>query len=50
MGLASDTQPPPDTPMLDGGIGYHIRTGKHDLTPADWKNYMDFADKNWGKP
>ena len=26
-------------------LGYFIRAGKHAMTPADWKVYMDFADK-----
>ncbi len=48
-GLASDTLPAADVAMLNGSIGYHRRTGKHDITVSDWKNYLDFADKNWGK-
>jgi len=26
-------------------IGYHLRTGKHDLNEVDWKCYLDFSDK-----
>ena len=49
-GLESPTMPPPDQAMMGGTIGYHLRTGKHDLAPSDWQHYMDFADKNWGNP
>lgn len=49
-GLESDTQPPPDQAMQGGSIGYHLRTGKHDLAVSDWRHYLDFADLKWGKP
>ncbi|MES2657855.1 MAG: acetylxylan esterase [Verrucomicrobiota bacterium] len=49
-GLDADTMPPTDQAILGGSIGYHLRTGKHDLATGDWQHYMDFADKNWGKP
>jgi len=46
-GLVGNTFPPVDTPLQDGNIGYHLRTGKHDLTVYDWERYMDFADRHW---
>ena len=48
-GLVGTTFPAADTPMQAGYIGYHLRTGKHDLAIYDWDRYMDFADKHWGK-
>jgi len=45
-GLAAEETPDADSPLQDGHIGYHIRTGEHGLTEYDWKCFMDFADKH----
>lgn len=43
-GLGVDVQPPPDTPV-GRTIAYHLRTGPHEVTPWDWAQYLDFADR-----
>ncbi len=35
--------PPPDRPIAQGTIGYHLRTGPHALTQFDWLQYLRFA-------
>jgi len=46
QGVESKQFPAVNTPYLKGSIGYHIRTGKHDLTLYDWTCYMDFTDRH----
>jgi hypothetical protein len=35
--------------LVGGRVGYYIREGKHSMTPDDWKVFMDFTDRQWGK-
>ena len=48
-GLGVEEMPAIDKPSMNR-IGYHVRTGKHDVTEFDWKCYLDFADKHLGRP
>jgi hypothetical protein len=41
-GLPVDEMPKPDMP-ISGTIGYHIRTGVHEITRYDWEAYIKFA-------
>ena len=36
---------PPCDKSIGEKVGYHIRTGKHAITAADWNHYYSFADK-----
>jgi dienelactone hydrolase len=45
-GLESSSRPQPNSPLLKGQIGYHIRAGKHDLIKYDWTCFADFFDEH----
>ncbi|MDP6635205.1 MAG: sialidase family protein [Phycisphaerae bacterium] len=48
--LGKTPLPCKEMPSLDksaqGDVGYHIRSGGHDVKEFDWKSYLDFADKH----
>lgn len=47
-GLGVAEQPAPDTPVGET-IGYHLRTGAHNILAYDWDQYLNFADRHLRK-
>ena len=45
-GLGVEELPPINHPVGET-IGYHIRTGDHEIALYDWNQYLDFADKDF---
>jgi hypothetical protein len=45
-GLNVEDMPPVNRPVMET-VGYHVRTGKHDVTEFDWEQYLTFADKHF---
>jgi hypothetical protein len=38
---------PPHGKLVASPLGYYIRQGKHSMTPADWRVFLDFADRHF---
>jgi hypothetical protein len=45
-GLPTTQWPPVNRPIA-GQIGYHVRTGGHDVTLYDWQQFLNFADMHF---
>jgi hypothetical protein len=48
-GLSAQTMPETNH-LVESNLGFFIRPGKHSMTKLDWQYFLDFADKQWGKP
>lgn len=40
----SDKQPEVNTPVWTESMGYHVRTGWHDMQAEDWAYYLEYMD------
>lgn len=45
-GLGEESMPPPGT-LVGDRLAYHIRPGKHAMTPEDWDTFLAFADQHF---
>ena len=45
-GLNVNEMPPPDQ-SVGNFVGYHLRSGDHDVTAYDWTQYLNFADRHF---
>lgn len=39
--------PPLDAPVTGGDLAFHYHSGGHTAVPADWKAFLDFADRHF---
>jgi len=44
LGIPARSLPQVDQPVLEGFIGYHIRSGNHDVTEYDWDQFIKFSN------
>jgi dienelactone hydrolase len=47
-GVETEAQPGVNQPVMND-VGYHIRTGRHDVTHYDWERFMDFVDRYFSR-
>ncbi|MDE3066165.1 MAG: acetylxylan esterase [Verrucomicrobiota bacterium] len=43
--LGTTRMPPPDTPLMAGDLAFNYHTGGHRITDAEWKLFLDYADR-----
>jgi hypothetical protein len=42
--------PPLDAPVAGGDLAFHYHSGGHMAVPADWKAFLDFAERHFREP
>lgn len=45
--LGTTEFPDPDTPIVTGDLGFNYHSGPHMIMPAEWQEFLDFADRHW---
>jgi hypothetical protein len=39
--------PPLDKPVTGGDLGFHYHSGGHTALPADWRAFLEFAERHF---
>ena len=42
--------PPLDAPVTGGDLAFHYHSSGHRAVPADWKAFLDFAERHFHRP
>jgi len=45
----SEKQPPLNKPIIESSVGFHVRSGVHELERYDWEKYMQFMEYHFLK-
>ncbi len=45
--LVKETMPSPEQGIVLGNLGYHIKSGAHDMDEYDWERYLNFCDNHF---
>jgi hypothetical protein len=45
--LGATELPPLDAPVTGGDLAFHYHSGGHMAVPADWKAFLDFAERHF---
>jgi hypothetical protein len=45
--LGVSALPPLDTLVTDGDLAFHYHSSGHTAVPADWKAFLEFADRHF---
>jgi hypothetical protein len=45
--LGVNELPPLDTPITAGDLAFHYHSSGHTAVPADWKAFLEFADRHF---
>jgi hypothetical protein len=49
-GLGVTALPPLDAPVIGGDLAFHYHSGGHMAVPADWKAFLEFAERHFRTP
>lgn len=48
--LGITTLPPLDQPLTSGSLAFHYHSRGHTAVPADWKAFLEFAERHFRAP